>query len=89
MSAPMETEQNPTTPTVQNGVASQHSPSSSSLLPEDKVLVPGTLPLSLSLYSIVYILISQLTFNFAFLVEVCLKPSSTASIPDVRLAVEG
>jgi len=92
--SPMETEQNPTTD--QNGaVPSQHSPlpppPPPPLPPEDKVLVPGTtLSHFLSSSTLQY---SNFSTNFRLIsliiVEVCLKPSSTASIHDVRSAVEG
>jgi len=80
MSAPMDTELT----TYENGAGSQH------LLPEDKVLVPGTSPLTLSTLQILisFLALSIITLTL-LLVEVTLKPSSTAKIEDVRSAVEG
>lgn len=63
------------------------SPLPSPTLPEEKVLVSGT-PQYYTFLTLFYNLLELKHFNFVIVVEVCLKPSSTARIDDVRLSVE-
>lgn len=93
MSTPMEiSEQNPTDANAseQNAaITEQVASAPAPVIAEEKFIVSGTLrPHIHTCYMQVKLELFDVFVNLFFAVEVCLKPSSTARIEDVRSAVE-